>query len=70
MELKRELWFGRIGLLSDVYDQQPPRSGRVSPRFQEEQRNYRARKIKLYKNGDSWFGGIDYRFIPGKVITR
>ena len=56
----------RIGLLSDAYDFE---KSNVSSRFKEELRSYRAIKIKLFKNGDPWFGGISYRFLPGKIVT-
>lgn len=32
--------------------------------------NYRATKITLYKNGDPWFGSMDYRFMLGKDLNN
>ena len=52
----------RIGLLSEAFDN-------VSLQFREALDAHRALKIRLYKNGDPWFGGVNYVFIPGKIIT-
>ena len=51
-----------LGLLSDGFD-------RLSDQFKEALESHRAFKIRLYKNGDPWFGGVNYVFIPGKMIT-
>ena len=31
--------------------------------------NYRAVKLLLFKNGDPWFGPINYHFLPGRDVT-
>ena len=52
----------RIGLLSDAFDN-------VSMQFRDALDSRRALKIRLYKNGDPWNGGVNYVFLPGKSIT-
>lgn len=52
----------RIGLVSDAFDN-------VSMQFKEGLDSYKAFIIRLYKNGDPWFGGVNYVFRPGKMLT-
>ncbi len=31
---------------------------------------HRAVKVTLYKNGDPWFGSMEYRFLPGRDVNN
>ena len=42
----------------------------LSSRFKDELSNYRATKITLFKNGDPWFGNMEYRFMLGKDLNN
>ena len=41
----------------------------VNSRIRQSLNNYRAVKLNLYKNGDPWFGPINYLFLPGRDVT-
>ena len=41
----------------------------VSPRFRSSLSNYRAVKIGLFKNGDPWFGPVNFHYLPGRDVT-
>ncbi len=46
------------------------RAPRARSRVRDGIDGYRATRVTLYKNGDPWFGSMEYRFIPGKDIKN
>ena len=41
----------------------------INSRVRQSLHNYRAIKLGLFKNGDPWFGPINYHFLPGRDVT-
>ena len=41
----------------------------INSRVRQSLHNYRAVKLGLFKNGDPWFGPINYHFLPGRDVT-
>ena len=45
------------------------RADKSSVRYRNDLGNYRAVKMGLFRNGDPWFGPVNFHFLPGKEIT-
>ena len=41
----------------------------INSRVRQSLHNYRAIRLGLFKNGDPWFGPINYHFLPGRDVT-
>lgn len=45
-------------------------NGYIRSKYKADLDNYRATKINLYKNGDPWFGSMEYRFVLGREFNN